>query len=161
MCLCKGSLENDAMFFVKVHPEQLRDTGHCALRSVSQMHAKTNISYAWRSINSVKDALWSARTLLVFQNNELTLTQCCRLAHSKFFDEVTRKGIEDRAVDGVYVDFIKAFNKVPHGLNYSFQDGRGGRIGEVEMSPGPEELGQSPGDGSSWNIGSNGVIWAE
>eukprot|EP00061_Rhincodon_typus_P008609 g31364.t1 len=50
------------------------------------MHNKTNITCAWRTINSVKDAVWSARNLLVFQSKELTLSECCRLAHSKVQD---------------------------------------------------------------------------
>ena len=33
----------------------------------------------------------------------------------EFFEEVTRKVDEGRAVDVVYMDFSKAFDKVPHG----------------------------------------------
>eukprot|EP00061_Rhincodon_typus_P013510 g39919.t1 len=46
-------------------------------------HTKIIIDSTWMTINSVKDALWSAQNLLVFQNKELTLTECCRLVHSK------------------------------------------------------------------------------
>eukprot|EP00061_Rhincodon_typus_P016258 g44374.t1 len=53
-------------------------------------HTKTNIDRAWRAINLVKDALWSAQNLLVFQSKELTLTECCRLAHSKVQDYMLR-----------------------------------------------------------------------
>eukprot|EP00061_Rhincodon_typus_P006744 g27720.t1 len=35
---------------------------------------ETNISCAWRTVNAVKDTLWSARNLLVFQLQELTPT---------------------------------------------------------------------------------------
>eukprot|EP00061_Rhincodon_typus_P008261 g30718.t1 len=52
------------------------------------MQIETNIYCTWRTVNSVKDTLWSARTLLVFQNNELTPTEGCRLAHSKVQDYV-------------------------------------------------------------------------
>eukprot|EP00061_Rhincodon_typus_P018130 g47165.t1 len=48
-----------------------------------RMRTETNIDCTWRTINSVKDALWPAQNLLVFQSKELTLTKCCRLAHSK------------------------------------------------------------------------------
>eukprot|EP00061_Rhincodon_typus_P017203 g45790.t1 len=44
------------------------------------MHTETNINYACKTISSVKYILWSARNSLVFQ---LTLSECCRLAHSK------------------------------------------------------------------------------
>ena len=33
----------------------------------------------------------------------------------EFFEEVTKYVDEDRAVDVVYIDFSKAFDKVPHG----------------------------------------------
>eukprot|EP00061_Rhincodon_typus_P009239 g32584.t1 len=49
-------------------------------------HTKTNINYTWRTINSVKDALWSARYMLISQNKGLTPTEYCRLAHSKVQD---------------------------------------------------------------------------
>ncbi|XP_048392418.1 uncharacterized protein LOC125455003 isoform X1 [Stegostoma tigrinum] len=54
------------------------------------VHTATNINCAWRTINLVKDALWSARNLLVYQSKELTLTDCCRLAHSKVQDYILR-----------------------------------------------------------------------
>eukprot|EP00061_Rhincodon_typus_P014102 g40917.t1 len=38
----------------------------------------------------MKDAFWSARNLLVFQSKELTLPECCRLAHSKVQDHMLR-----------------------------------------------------------------------
>eukprot|EP00061_Rhincodon_typus_P013568 g40014.t1 len=49
------------------------------------MHSDTNIDCAWRIINSVKDALWSTRNLLVFQNKELTLTELL-LSHCREVD---------------------------------------------------------------------------
>eukprot|EP00061_Rhincodon_typus_P013684 g40214.t1 len=57
------------------------------------IHTETNISCAWRTINSVKDALWSAQNVLVFQSKELTPTKCCRLAHSKVQDYVLRDAL--------------------------------------------------------------------
>eukprot|EP00061_Rhincodon_typus_P010319 g34523.t1 len=68
-------------------PERGTDGRFPSLKNISdpdRMHAETNM--AWRTINSVKDTFCSARNLLVFQNKELTLTRCCRLAHSKFQD---------------------------------------------------------------------------
>eukprot|EP00061_Rhincodon_typus_P013939 g40636.t1 len=53
-----------------------------------RIQIETNIYCTWRTINSVKDTLWSARTLLVFRNNELTPNEGCRLAHSKVQDYV-------------------------------------------------------------------------
>eukprot|EP00061_Rhincodon_typus_P014673 g41850.t1 len=55
---------------------------------------KTNISCTWRSINSVKDSLWSAQILVVFQNKELTLTECCRLTPSKVRDYMLRDALK-------------------------------------------------------------------
>eukprot|EP00061_Rhincodon_typus_P014685 g41870.t1 len=60
------------------------------------MHIEANINCAWQIINTVKDALWSARNLLVFQNKELTSTKCCRLACSKV------------------QDYEKAFDRISH-----------------------------------------------
>ncbi|XP_067853883.1 uncharacterized protein [Heptranchias perlo] len=53
-------------------------------------HTETDINCCWKTINSVKDALWSARNLLVFQCKELSSTECCRLAHSKVQDYLLR-----------------------------------------------------------------------
>eukprot|EP00061_Rhincodon_typus_P012201 g37786.t1 len=102
-------LEGNAVGFVEVHPKQLHDTGLCAPRHGTLCsttrdsvlhglfpgtHTETNISCAWRSINVVKDAPWPARNLLVFQMKELTLTECCRLAHSKVQDYVLRDALK-------------------------------------------------------------------
>eukprot|EP00061_Rhincodon_typus_P012225 g37827.t1 len=57
-------------------------------------HTKTNIDRAWRTINSVKDILRSARTLLVFQNKVLIPTDSRRLAHSKVQDNVLRDALQ-------------------------------------------------------------------
>eukprot|EP00061_Rhincodon_typus_P009336 g32764.t1 len=65
---------------------------------IRQMHAETNITSAWRTINTEKDVLWSAQTLLVFQLKELTLTECCRLAHPKAQDHMLRDAIKLGAV---------------------------------------------------------------
>eukprot|EP00061_Rhincodon_typus_P009527 g33100.t1 len=46
-------------------------------------YTEANINCICRTINSVKDALWSARNLLVFPLKELTLTECCGLAYAK------------------------------------------------------------------------------
>eukprot|EP00061_Rhincodon_typus_P007230 g28734.t1 len=54
------------------------------------MHTEANIDCDWRTINSVKNTLWSTRNLLIFQNMEWTLTKCCRLARSKVQDNVLR-----------------------------------------------------------------------
>eukprot|EP00061_Rhincodon_typus_P007967 g30159.t1 len=51
-------------------------------------HIETNIDCAFRTLNSVKDAPWSAPNSLVFQIKELTPTKCFRLAHSKVQDHV-------------------------------------------------------------------------
>eukprot|EP00061_Rhincodon_typus_P012840 g38836.t1 len=53
-------------------------------------HTETNIDCAWRTINSAKDALCSVKNLLVFQNKELTPTECCRLTHPKVQDYMLR-----------------------------------------------------------------------
>ncbi|XP_067864107.1 uncharacterized protein [Heptranchias perlo] len=53
-------------------------------------HTESDINFCWKTINSVKDALWSARNLLVFQCKELSSTECCRLAHSKVQDYMLR-----------------------------------------------------------------------
>eukprot|EP00061_Rhincodon_typus_P007180 g28599.t1 len=60
--------------------------------SITWTHTETNIN--WRTISSVKDTLWSTRTLLVFQSKELTLTECYRLAHSKAQDYVLRDALK-------------------------------------------------------------------
>ncbi|XP_067866275.1 uncharacterized protein [Heterodontus francisci] len=60
-------------------------------------HTERNIICCWRTINSVKDALWSARSLLVFQRKELSTTESCRLAHSKVRDYVLRDALKLRA----------------------------------------------------------------
>ncbi|XP_072365904.1 uncharacterized protein [Scyliorhinus torazame] len=57
-------------------------------------HTETNINCCWKVINSVKDALWSARNLLIFQCKELSSTECCRLAHSKVQDYVLRDALK-------------------------------------------------------------------
>ncbi|XP_078075400.1 uncharacterized protein LOC144497833 [Mustelus asterias] len=57
-------------------------------------HTETNINCCWRVINSVKDALWSARNLLIFQLKELSSTECCRLAYSKVQDYVLRDALK-------------------------------------------------------------------
>ncbi|XP_067896195.1 uncharacterized protein [Heterodontus francisci] len=57
-------------------------------------HTETNINCCWRTINLVKDALWSARNLLVFQRKELSTTECCRLAYSKVQDYVLRDALK-------------------------------------------------------------------
>eukprot|EP00061_Rhincodon_typus_P008164 g30544.t1 len=44
-----------------------------------RMNIKTNIDCTWRTVNLVKDTLWSAQNLLVFQSKELTPTECRRL----------------------------------------------------------------------------------
>eukprot|EP00061_Rhincodon_typus_P004361 g22397.t1 len=53
-------------------------------------HTETNVNGTWRTINVVKDTVWSARTLLVFQSKELTPTECCRLTHRNVQDYVLR-----------------------------------------------------------------------
>eukprot|EP00061_Rhincodon_typus_P007763 g29773.t1 len=57
------------------------------------MHTETNIDCIWRTINSVKVVLWSARHLLV-QSKELTPTESCRLAPSKVRDYVLRDALK-------------------------------------------------------------------
>ncbi|XP_078412405.1 uncharacterized protein LOC144689141 [Cetorhinus maximus] len=57
-------------------------------------HTETNINCSWRIINSVKEALWSARNLLVFQHKELSPTDCCGLAQSKVQDYVLRDALK-------------------------------------------------------------------
>ncbi|XP_067873155.1 uncharacterized protein [Heterodontus francisci] len=57
-------------------------------------HTEMTINCCWGTINSVKDALWSARNLLVFQRKELSTTECCRLAHSKVQDYVLRDALK-------------------------------------------------------------------
>eukprot|EP00061_Rhincodon_typus_P018254 g47354.t1 len=59
----------------------------------SKTHTEANITCSWRTINAVKDTLWSARNLLVFQLKELTPTECCRLAHSKVQDYMLRDAL--------------------------------------------------------------------
>eukprot|EP00061_Rhincodon_typus_P012644 g38509.t1 len=66
-------------------------------RLLPGMHAETNNDCTWRTINSVKDAPWSAQNLLVFQSKELTLTECCRLAHTKVQDNMLRDALNLRA----------------------------------------------------------------
>eukprot|EP00061_Rhincodon_typus_P015142 g42659.t1 len=51
-------------------------------------HTKPNINRAWRTVNFVKCTVWSAQNLWIFQNKELTLTKCCKLANSKVQDYV-------------------------------------------------------------------------
>ncbi|XP_059829865.1 uncharacterized protein LOC132396366 [Hypanus sabinus] len=46
-------------------------------------HTETNIRCCWQIINSVKDALWSARNLMVCQHTEMSVGECCRPAHSR------------------------------------------------------------------------------
>eukprot|EP00061_Rhincodon_typus_P014580 g41681.t1 len=58
------------------------------------MHTETNINNAWRIINSVKGAPWSARNMLVCQNKELTVTESCRLANSKVQDYMLRDALK-------------------------------------------------------------------
>eukprot|EP00061_Rhincodon_typus_P013542 g39975.t1 len=72
---------------------------HCSFsiagkNPVIRTHTKTNINCAWRTINSVKDALWFVQHLLVFQSKEWTLTDSCELAHSKVQDCVLRDALK-------------------------------------------------------------------
>ncbi|XP_067911852.1 uncharacterized protein [Heterodontus francisci] len=53
-------------------------------------YTEISINCCWRTINWEKDALWSAQNLLVFQCKELSITECCRLAHSKVQDYMLR-----------------------------------------------------------------------
>eukprot|EP00061_Rhincodon_typus_P008700 g31546.t1 len=53
-------------------------------------HTETNIDCGWRTINAMKDALWSAQNLVAFQSKQLTLTGGCSLAHSKVQDYMLR-----------------------------------------------------------------------
>eukprot|EP00061_Rhincodon_typus_P016507 g44766.t1 len=57
-------------------------------------HTETDINCVWRTINSVKDAVWSVRNVLVFQNKGVISTECCRLAHSKIQDHVLRDAVK-------------------------------------------------------------------
>eukprot|EP00061_Rhincodon_typus_P015224 g42782.t1 len=86
----KRSLEKNAVVFIKVYTKQLRDTGLCALCLLPGKHTETNINCTWRTINLVKDLLWAAQNLLVFQLKELTPTEYYRLAHSKVQDYILR-----------------------------------------------------------------------
>ncbi|XP_067875652.1 cytochrome P450 2J2-like isoform X2 [Heterodontus francisci] len=57
-------------------------------------HTEININCCWRIFSSVKDALWSARNMMVFQCKELSMTECCRLARSKVQDYVLRDAVK-------------------------------------------------------------------
>lgn len=57
-------------------------------------HTETDINCCWKVINSVKDALWSARNLLVFQHCEMSVGECCRLAHSRLQEYVLRDALK-------------------------------------------------------------------
>eukprot|EP00061_Rhincodon_typus_P013398 g39746.t1 len=77
----QGEAEN-GLLEALLHLHGRRTSDSALSRLFSSTHTKT--------INLVKDTLWSARTLSVFQSKELTLTECCRLAHSKVQDYVLR-----------------------------------------------------------------------
>ena len=57
-------------------------------------HTETDINCGWKVINSVKDALWSSRNLLIFQRDKWSSTECCRLAHSRVQDYVLRDALK-------------------------------------------------------------------
>eukprot|EP00061_Rhincodon_typus_P018361 g47510.t1 len=53
-------------------------------------HIVSSRPFGKRTNNTVKDVLWSAQNLLVFQLKELTPTECCRLEQSKVQDYMLR-----------------------------------------------------------------------
>ena len=57
-------------------------------------HTETNIRCCWQTINSVKDTLWSARNLMVYQHTEMSVRECCRLAHSRLQEYVLRDALK-------------------------------------------------------------------
>eukprot|EP00061_Rhincodon_typus_P001662 g15398.t1 len=94
MHLCKGSLEKESIVFVEFIPSSPVMQVSVFYGLFPGMHTETNIDCTWRTINSVKDLLWSARNVLVFQSKELTLAECGRLAHSKAQDDVLRDALK-------------------------------------------------------------------
>eukprot|EP00061_Rhincodon_typus_P016275 g44397.t1 len=95
MGLSKGSLESNAVDFLSWFIPNISVKRDSVLYSLLPMtHTETNITYAWRTLNAVKHALWSAQNLLVFRLKELTSTECCRLAHSKVQDCMLRDPIK-------------------------------------------------------------------
>ena len=57
-------------------------------------HSETDIKCCWKVINSVKDALWSARALFTTQQSEMSVGECCRLAHCRLQEYVLRDALK-------------------------------------------------------------------
>eukprot|EP00061_Rhincodon_typus_P010175 g34259.t1 len=65
---------------------------HFELDLGAKVSREANI--ALRTINSVKETLWSTRNLFDFQIKELTSNKCCRLAHYEVQDYVLRDALK-------------------------------------------------------------------